>query len=95
MGIPLKDLEPKDIGPGRVLVFECPCTNHGIEGKCFGRIRIPILPEPNGWKLESGSFAKGNMTLSPSILIHPSGDPVGSFCAGWHRFLRNGVLEPC
>ena len=88
----LASLDPKDIGPGRVLTFECPCTLHGVDGKCFGRIRIPILPEPNGWTLVGGSFDQGNMTLSPSIFIHSTGDPAGSYCAGWHGYLRNGEL---
>ena len=87
----LASLEPRMAG--RVLSFECPCSLHGIDGKCFGRIRIPILPEANGWNLESGSFVDGDMTLTPSILIHPTGDPVGSYCAGWHGYLRNGTLE--
>ena len=91
--IPLKDLDPRM--SGNVLVFDCPCGLNGQEGKCFGKIRIPILPEPKGWKLESGSFEAGDMTLSPSILIYPTGNPVGSFCAGWHGFLRKGIMEPC
>ena len=91
--IPLKDLAPKMTE--HFLVFECPCVNHGKEGKCFGRIRIPILPESKGWRLESGTLTDGDLTLSPSILIYPTGDPVGSFCAGWHGFLRNGILESC
>jgi len=77
-----------------VLVFDCPCKFFDQEGKCFGRIRIPVKPKENGWDLVSGSSVE-DLTLSPSILIHPSGDPVGSFCAGWHGYLRNGRMEEC
>ena len=92
-GIPLKDLDPK--WDGNFLLFDCPCELHGVEEKCGGRIRLPVLPEDNGWKLESGAFAEENLTLSPSIRIHATGNPVGSYCAGWHGFLRNGIMEPC
>ena len=89
----------KDLAPalrGQVLVFDCPCDNFGKDGKCFGRIRIPISPEPKGWDLKPDtSFEAGNMTLTPSISIIPTGIPIGSFCAGWHGYLTNGIMEPC
>lgn len=90
----LSSLNPRLV-VDRVLVFDCPCSLHGQDGKCFGKIRIPLSPEPNGWNVVSGSFKDDNLSLTPSILISPTGDPVGSFCAGWHGYLTNGEMVPC
>ena len=85
----------------KVLVFNCPCPRFEVDGPdraCFGRIRLYLRFEgdPPTDKMTwdaSGEFP--NLTLKPSVNIHPSGEPVGSYCAGWHGFITNGELKSC
>src|SRR5580704_18659112 len=95
----LTDLEPRL--SDNVLVFNCPCNrcrdireNPGAERNllfCDARIRIPIVPQENGWTHVGGEFPE-SVSLMPSILIgHPSKNANGG-CEGWHGYLTNGVL---
>lgn len=98
----LTDLDPRF--EGGFLVFDCPCgrcqdirENPDAERNklfCDGRIRIPILPQPNGWTRAGGEFPE-TLSLTPSILIgHPSSNSNGG-CEGWHGYLTDGVLIAC
>lgn len=98
----LTDLDPTLTN--NVLVFDCPCSrckdirdnpNEDRNARfCDALIRIPILPEKNGWTLTSGTFPE-TITLQPSILIGSSAKNHLGGCEGWHGYLTNGVLVPC
>lgn len=96
-----------ELGPrlqNDVLVFDCPCNrcqdireNPNAERNrrwCDGRIRIPILPQPNGWTHSGGDFPE-TITLQPSIQIGYQRDNKLGGCEGWHGYLTNGVLVAC
>ena len=87
-----------------ILVFNCPCNrckdireNPDAERNalwCDARIRIPIMPQANGWTWVSGEFPE-SMTLQPSIRIGAPAKNVAGGCEGWHGYLTNGVLLAC
>ena len=85
--------EIRSEGDQRVLVFDCPCSLYGQDGKCFGRIRIPLKPMHNGWDVTAGSTIE-DITLQPSVLIHPTGEPNHSrhIHATQHRSSRPGTM---
>jgi hypothetical protein len=75
--------------------FRCPC-----KPDCAVEIVVSFTPALDGsetpaewkpWRRESGSTFD-DLTLSPSIHLHPSPH---ENCAGWHGFLQNGELKTC
>lgn len=98
----LTELDPRL--ENNVLVFNCPCNrckdireDHEAErNKIFvdAMIRIPILPQPNGWNKAGGEFPE-TISLTPSILIGTPGKNNMGGCEGWHGYLTNGVLMAC
>jgi hypothetical protein len=48
---------------------------------CDARIRIPILPQANGWTLVTGEFPE-TITLQPSILIGEATKNKNGGCEG-------------
>jgi hypothetical protein len=98
----LTDLDPRF--EHNILVFDCPCNrckdlreNPNEERNkvwCDARIRIPILPEPNGWELTVGTFPE-TITLMPSIRIGEASKNKLGGCEGWHGHLTNGYLIAC
>lgn len=89
---------------GDILVFECPCNRckdirehpeaEANKLFCDGLIRIPILPQPNGWSHSGGEFPE-TISLQPSILIGNSAKNKNGGCEGWHGYLTNGILTAC
>jgi len=50
---------------------------------------LPIAVTEHSPKPWSWNGSKDAPTLSPSILVHPN----AGWSAGWHGFLRDGILE--
>ena len=76
-----------------ILVFDCPCGRCNTEKMPQGRIRIPIVPAPNGWTM-SGEFPE-TISLQPSIRIGDERTDAIEGCCIWHGYLTNGSLVPC
>lgn len=87
----------EDLPSAEGVFFLCPACfeknggpegTHGILLPFEGRAPSVAFPGVTRWR--AGGDGLADLTLSPSVLIHPAGD-----CPGWHGWVTVGTARSC